>query len=131
MSPDWVTTAASVFTAIVIAASAAAALIQIRHMRKGNEIEIMQKWTESIQSPEFEQARAFVLREMPRILSDPERVRALSWANALPADFEYLAALSERHISANPEGTYPAGTPHMPVDTSLIALFEKGSQEDG
>lgn len=191
MSPDWVTTGATVFTAIVIAASAAAALIQIRHMRKGNEIELMQKWTESIQSPEFEHARAFVLREMPRILNDPERVRALSWENALPPElipmravcnhfeavgafiklgsvdkrlacelwayvvlecwhaiapvaalvrkntgrdaiwenFEYLAAVSERHIASHPEGTYPSGTPRMPVDTSLIKKLEKEVQD--
>lgn len=193
MSPDWVTTAATVFTAIVIAASAAAALIQIRHMRKGNEIELMQKWTEAIESPEFEQARAFVLNELPRILSDPERVRSFSWQNGLPAElipmrgvcnhfeavgafiklgsvdqrvacelwafvvlecwrkiapvaalvrkntgrdaiwenFEYLAALSDRHVRTHPEGTYPAGTPRMPVDTSLIAVFEKEPAKNG
>ena len=86
MTPDWVTTGATIFTALVIAASAAAALIQIRHMRKGNEIELMQKWTEAIESPEFEQARAFVLTDLQRMLADPARMRALSWDNALPPE---------------------------------------------
>lgn len=79
MNPEWVTAIATVFTALVIAASAAAALIQIRHMRKSNEIEIIQKWTETVESPEFESAREFVLKELPRIIADRRKVRALSW----------------------------------------------------
>lgn len=79
MSPEWVTAIATVFTALVIAASAIAALLQIRHLRRGNEIEIIQKWTETMESGEFSAARAFVVRELPRILSDPARIAALSW----------------------------------------------------
>lgn len=86
MPAEWVTTGATIFTALVIAASAAAALIQIRHMRKGNEIELMQKWTEAIESPEFEQARAFVLNDLQRMLADPVRVRGFSWENGLPPE---------------------------------------------
>lgn len=93
MSPDWVTTGATVFTAVVIAASAAAALIQIRHMRKGNEIELMQKWTEAIESPEFESARIFVLNDLQRILSDPAAVQALSWRDALPRELAPMRAV--------------------------------------
>jgi hypothetical protein len=85
VSPEWVTAIATVFTALVIAASAAAALMQIRHMRKGNEIEIMQKWTETIESAEFESARAFVTHELRRILADPQKVHALTW-NPLPPE---------------------------------------------
>jgi hypothetical protein len=186
MTPEWITTGATIFTAFVIAASAAAALIQIRHMRKGNEIELMQKWTEAIESPEFERARFFVLNDLPRMLSDPHRMRSLSWDNTLPTElismravcnhfesvgafiklgsvdrrvacelwafvvlecwrsvapvaalvrkrtgrdaiwenFEYLAALSMRHIASHPEGTYPPDVSRMPVDTSLIDLLE-------
>jgi hypothetical protein len=82
---EWVTAIATVFTALVIAASAVAALLQIRHMRKSNEIDIIDKWTQTIESPQFEQARWFVTRELQQILSDPERVRTLSW-NPLPAE---------------------------------------------
>jgi hypothetical protein len=185
MTPEWVTTSATVFTAIVIAASAAAALIQIRHLRKSNEIEIIDKWTAAIESEQFERARWFVTRELPQILADREKVRSLSW-NPLPPElaqirvicnhfesvgafiklgsvearlacelwafvvldcwrsiapiaamvrkragrdgvwenFEYLAVLAERHLKANPDGTYPAGTPRMPVDSSLITALE-------
>lgn len=93
MTPDWVTTGATIFTAVVIAASAAAALIQIRHMRKGNEIELMQKWTEAIESPEFEQARSFILNDLQRMLADPHRMRALSWDNALPPELLPMRAV--------------------------------------
>ncbi len=79
MSPEWVTAIATVFTALVIAASALAALFQIRHMRKSNEIAIIDKWTEAIESEQFQQARMFVLRELPRILADPVALRELLW----------------------------------------------------
>jgi hypothetical protein len=85
MNAEWVTAIATVFTALVIAASAVAALLQIRHMRKGNEIELIQNWTEGIESERFQQARSFVTRELPRILQDPARVHALSW-DPLPAE---------------------------------------------
>lgn len=191
MTPDWVTTGATLFTAIVIAASALAALMQLRHMRKSNEIDIIDKWTETIESAQFEQARWFVTRDLPQILADPERVRTLSW-NPLPPElaeirvicnhfesvgafvklgsvdariacelwayvvldcwraiapltalvrqrigreavwenFEYLAVLAEEHLKAHPKGTYPVNTPHMPVDSSLIEMLERVS-EDG
>lgn len=86
MPAEWVTAIATVFTALVIGASAVAALVQIRHMRKSNEIEIIAKWTEAIESEQFQQARAFVMQELPRILADPARVRALEW-DPIPAEF--------------------------------------------
>jgi hypothetical protein len=92
MSPEWVTAVATVFTALVIAASAVAALMQIRHMRKGNEIDIIDKWTEAIESPQFEQARWFVTNELPQILADPERVRTLSW-NPLPPELAQIRVI--------------------------------------
>lgn len=188
MSPEWVTAIATVFTALVIAASAVAALLQIRHMRKSNEIEIIQKWTETIESPEFESARTFVTRQLPKILEDPEKIRALSWTplplelaqirvignhfesigafiklrsvearvavelwavvvydcwlaiapvialvrkrvgrDALWENFEYFAVLAEQRLKTQSASTYPAGTPHMPVDCSLIDILDKPS----
>ncbi len=49
MTPEWITAIATVFVALVIAASALAALMQLRHMRKSNEIEIIDKWTQAIE----------------------------------------------------------------------------------
>lgn len=89
MNPEWVTALATVFTALVIGASAVAALIQIRHLRRGNEIELIAKWTEVIESEQFQRARAFVTNEMPAILADPAQVRRLSW-NPLPAELAQL-----------------------------------------
>jgi hypothetical protein len=86
------------FTALVIAASAVAALLQIRHLRRGNEIEIIQKWTEVMESGEFGAARAFVLAELPRILRDPDRVAALSW-NAFPPELQPVHTISN-HFEA-------------------------------
>ena len=89
MPAEWVTAIATVFTALVIAASAVAALMQIRHMRKSNEIDIIDKWTETIESAQFEQARWFVTRELPQILANPEQVRTLSW-NPLPPELAQI-----------------------------------------
>ncbi len=84
MSPEWVTAIATVITALVIAASAVAALLQIRHLRKSNEIEIIEKWTETIESEQFQTASAFVRLELERILSDHDKVRAMSWTPIPP-----------------------------------------------
>lgn len=81
------TAIATVFTALVIAASALAALLQIRHMRKGNEIEIIAKWTEAMESDQFGAARAFVMQELPRILNDRDRLAAMSW-DVLPQELQ-------------------------------------------
>lgn len=85
MTPDWITSTATVFTALVIGASAIAALLQLRHMRKSNEIEVIAKWTETIESAQFQEARSFVLGRLPLILSDRARVAALSW-NPIPPE---------------------------------------------
>lgn len=92
MPAEWVTAIATVFTALVIGASALAALFQLRHMRKSNEIDIIDKWTQTIESAQFEQARWFVTRDLQEILADPQRVRALSW-NPLPAELSKIRVI--------------------------------------
>ena len=98
MTAEWVTAISTAFTALVIAASAIAALLQIRHLRRGNEIEIIQKWTEVMESSEFGSARAFVAGDLPRILSEPERVAALSW-NPFPPELQPVRTVSN-HFEA-------------------------------
>jgi Domain of unknown function (DUF4760) len=98
MSPEWVTAIATVFTALVIAASAVAALMQIRHMRKSNEIEIIAKWTEAMESEEFGAARAFVVTELPRILGDRARLAALSWT-PFPTELQPVRTISNHFES--------------------------------
>lgn len=79
MTPEWISAIASIVTMAVIGASAIAALLQLRHMRGGNQIELIANWTEVIEADRFQDAFAFVSKELPSILSDLERVRALSW----------------------------------------------------
>lgn len=88
MTPEWVTTAATLFTAIVIAASAAAALIQLRHMRGSNQIVALTECRETLESPEFREAQRFVSYELPSRLQDPEQCRK---AAQIPFTGEYEA----------------------------------------
>jgi hypothetical protein len=78
MTPEWVTTAATVFTALVIAASAAAALVQLRHMRGSNQIVALTECRETLESPEFRDAQRFVSYELPKRLSDPVEARRIT-----------------------------------------------------
>lgn len=56
MSAEWVTAIATVFTALVIAASAFAAVLQIRHIRSSNQIAVFVEVRERIESADFEAA---------------------------------------------------------------------------
>lgn len=88
MNAEWLTAIATVGTFVVIAASAVAALIQIRHMRGSNQITAMIECRETAESPAFRQAQSFVLSELPKRLADPaESARAAQ----LPFGGEYAA----------------------------------------
>lgn len=82
MSADWVTAIATAGTFVVIAASAAAALIQLRHMRGSNQIAALTECRETLESPEFNSARRFIVYELPKRLADP-----LRWPDALNVPF--------------------------------------------
>lgn len=86
MSADWVTAIATAGTFVVIAASAVAALIQLRHMRGSNQIAALTECRERLESPEFNSARRFVTYELPKRLADPARWRE---AVAVPFNGEY------------------------------------------
>lgn len=86
MTADWVTALATAGTFVVIAASAAAALIQLRHMRGSNQIAALTECRERLESPEFNAARRFVTYELPKRLADPARWRE---ACVAPFDGEY------------------------------------------
>lgn len=70
MSAEWVTAVATILTAIVIAASALAALLQIRHLRTGNQISAFNEHREMMDSPEFREALHFIRNELPARLDD-------------------------------------------------------------
>lgn len=90
MSPEWLTAIGTLGTFIVIAASAVAALMQLRHMRAGNQIVALNE-----------------VRELPQRLTDPEIRRSLA-DRTFPAEyqrlrtlanfFEHLGTLVKKHI---------------------------------
>jgi len=78
MSPEWLTAIGTLGTFAVIAASAIAALMQLRHMRGSNQIIALNEVRETIESPAFQAAESFVVRELPPRLGDPAVRQALS-----------------------------------------------------
>src|SRR5579872_3742828 len=77
MSAEWVTAIATAGTFVVIAASAAAALQQLRHMRGGNQLAALTECRETLESDEFQNAREFVTATLPGLLEDPQIRRKL------------------------------------------------------
>lgn len=78
MNAEWVTAIATAGTFLVIAASAIAALMQLRHMRTGNQISAYNECRETMEGPEFREALAFIRNEIPQRLADPETVAAIT-----------------------------------------------------
>ncbi len=70
MSADSVAAAASVATFLVIAASAIAALIQLRHMRNSNQIVVFNEIRHTLESTEFRDALRFIRYEVPARIDD-------------------------------------------------------------
>jgi len=88
MSPEWLTAIGTLGTFVVIAASAIAALLQLRHMRGSNQIVALTECRETLESPEFREAQSFVSFELPKRLSDPNEARKIA---QLPFVDEYQA----------------------------------------
>jgi hypothetical protein len=77
MTPEWVAAIASVATFLVIGATAIAALIQLRHMRNGNQITVFSEIRQKM-APDFQDALQFIRYEVPQKLNDSAfRVRLL------------------------------------------------------
>jgi hypothetical protein len=77
MSAEWVTAVATAGTFVVIAASAIAALLQLRHTRGSNQIVALTECRETLESEEFQNARQFVALQLPKLMEDPEIARKL------------------------------------------------------
>lgn len=78
MSAEWVTAIATLGTFIVIATSAIAALLQLRHMRGSNQIVALTECRETLESAAFQDAREFSVMVMPELLKDPDIRRKLA-----------------------------------------------------
>ena len=106
MSPEWLTAIGTLGTFVVIAASAIAALGQLRHMRAGNQIVALNEVRETIEEPAFQETLLFI-RELPQRLADPEIRRSLA-SRTFPPEyqrlrtlanfFEHLGTLVKKHI---------------------------------
>ncbi len=71
MNAEWVAAVATAGTFVVIAASAVAALMQLRHTRGSNQITALTECRETLESDDFQNAREFVAKRLPVLLQDP------------------------------------------------------------
>lgn len=77
MTTELISALASVGTLIVIAATAIAAIGQLRHMRAGNQISALNELRQFHESEQFLQARKYVFEQLPVLVQDPEFRRQL------------------------------------------------------
>jgi hypothetical protein len=71
MSADLIAAWASFGTFVVIGASAAAALVQLRHMRAGNQLEALLSLERDFRHPELQSAIRYIQDDLPQRLDDP------------------------------------------------------------
>src|SRR5580700_3702950 len=64
-------TVASFGTFVVIAGTAIAALVQLRHVRSSNQIAAITEMRETLESEKFTRAWRFVADQVPRLIADP------------------------------------------------------------
>jgi uncharacterized protein DUF4760 len=77
MNPEWVTAVGTLGTFVVIAASAVAALLQIRHMRSGNQIAAYNECRETMDSADFRTALNFIRTTLADRLAEPETLERI------------------------------------------------------
>lgn len=90
MSLELWSTLASFGTFIVIAATAVAAIVQLRHARSGNQIAALTELRDAFQSSEFTRAISFVETHLSDLLKNP----------AFRYQFEYRAARTDEFSGA-------------------------------
>ncbi len=71
MSLELWNTLATVGTFLVISATALAAIVQLRHMRGGNQIAVLTELRASLQTPEYLKAVHYIYSELPARMKDP------------------------------------------------------------
>lgn len=95
MSLELLNTAATLLTVTIVAATAVAALIQLRHLRAGNQINAVIAIGTRFSDPTYQDAIDIVTRDLERALSDPlfRNYEIAAWRNLPPPkiDAQYLA----------------------------------------
>jgi hypothetical protein len=100
MSLESLNTLATLGTFVVIAATAVAALIQLRHARSSNQIAALTQLRDAFQSREFSEANGLVLTRLEELLKNP--VFRYQLANRAARTDEFTPAI----ISINLIGNY-------------------------
>lgn len=90
---EWITAIGTIGTFVVIAASAIAALLQLRHMRSGNQIAAYNECRETMDAPEFRAALLFIRSDLSERLRDPAVVEEIVRQN-LPGEYGSI-----RHVA--------------------------------
>src|SRR5215470_5417821 len=90
MSLELLTAISSIGTFIVIAATAVAAFVQLRHLSGSNSISALTEAREVLESPEFMAARRFVSHDLPELLKDPVVRHQLEFESPLPERLQRL-----------------------------------------
>ncbi|HEY8320994.1 MAG TPA: hypothetical protein VIG46_04275 [Candidatus Baltobacteraceae bacterium] len=89
MSAEWVTALAALGTLLVVAGTAIAALVQLRHMRAANQITALMHCRETMEAAETRRTLGFIAHELPKRLADPAELQRI--AVFPPVDPDYLA----------------------------------------
>lgn len=72
MSLELWSTVASIGTFVVIAATAVAAIVQLRHARSSNQIAALTELRDAFQSREFSEAMSFLETKLPQLIKNSE-----------------------------------------------------------
>lgn len=94
MSAEWVAAIATAGTFVVIAASAAAALMQIRHMRSGNAISLLTAYNNEFDTQEFQLAFAYVRSQLPARLMEDAVLDELAGAPPFVEEFAAIRTIA-------------------------------------
>lgn len=101
MDSGWISAAASLVSALIVAVTALAAFRQLRHYRNANDIVVYLRLIEQMDSPAMLEARAAVAVMARRFEADPTYRQGLTDPAFLPDELRPVAAMLRflEHIS--------------------------------
>lgn len=108
-------------TFVVIAATAVAALIQLRHARSGNQIAALTELRDAFQSREFSEARAFIETKLPELVNNPEF--RYQYANRAARTDEFFEQINHARLIGNYFEDMGALIVAGLIDRDLVAII--------
>ena len=93
MDPGWVAAIASLASAVIVAVTALAAFLQLRHFRNANDIVVYLRLIDRMDSPAMLEARAAVAAIAHRVRSDSEYHGRLVDPAFLPDEFRSVGEM--------------------------------------